>query len=208
MLRIFFMRHAETDWNRERRIMGSNPIEINEAGKQQADQSSQGLHPFCFSTIYTSPILRALQTAKVLHQKQNAPLVEDQRLEEIGYGDWVGMTFEEVRKLPGYVPYFRRLQTPVAPKGETLFQVRDRAMAFIHQMKTRHQEEDILVVSHADWIKCVLMELLEIPFANIWKMRIDHCSISLMESEKRGDRIICINQRSDLERLLQPRQAF
>ena len=208
MLRILFVRHGETDWNRDRRIMGSQEIGINETGRRQALALKNELAQVPLDQVYSSPILRARDTAEIITEERDLQPLFDKRLVEIDYGDWVGRTFKEIREMPDYVPYFKRLDTPVAPKGETLFQVRDRALDFLEHVKKLHSDQTILVVSHADWIKCLLMQILEIPFVNIWKFRIDNVSVSLYEHDEMGERIICMNQRGDLDRLFVARFAF
>jgi broad specificity phosphatase PhoE len=208
MLRILLVRHGETDWNRDRRIMGQQEVGLNETGKIQVFELHGEVHSTPVQAIYVSPILRTVQTAEILNKDRNLPLQPDRRLIEIDYGEWVGKTFEEVRNIDGYVPYFKRLETPVAPGGETLFQVRDRALGFLEDLKKQYSKENILVVSHADWIKCLLMAVLEIPFSNIWKFRIDNASVSLLECHQQGDRVLSLNQRGDLGRLFISKLGF
>ena len=208
MIRVLFVRHGETDWNRSRRIMGRQEIGLNETGRFQSLALKQALKGFPVDALYTSPILRARETADILSEERPVRPVDDERLVEVDYGDWVGKTFAEVRETPGYVPYFKRLDSPVAPGGETLYQVRDRMLDFLRDLKERHADQTVLVASHADTIKCLLMAVLEIPFANIWRFRIDNVSVSLFESDASEDRIICVNQRGDLDRLFVTRFAF
>lgn len=208
MLRILLIRHGETDWNRDRRIMGREEIPLNETGRRQAHYMKESLGSAPLDAIFTSPVMRAQETAQILAEGRDLEPREDERLVEVDYGEWVGMTFVAVRKLPGYVPYYLRLEESVAPGGESLYQVRDRGMSFLEELNQKNSNQTIAVVSHADWIKCVLMHLLDIPFKNIWKFRIDNASVSLLEMEEKGNRIICINQRGDIERLFITRFSF
>lgn len=209
MLRLLLIRHGETDWNRDRRIMGRQEIGLNETGRQQALATQTALSRFSLDAMFSSPICRTRETAQILNEGRKLEIHYDERLVEIDYGAWIGKTFEEVRAMPGYVPYFERLETPVAPEGETLFQVRDRAMSFIRELREARDEQSVAIVSHADTIKCVLMNFLGIPFQNIWKFRIDNVSVSLLELDAQGrDRVICVNQRGDLDRLFVSKFAF
>ena len=209
MLKLLLVRHGETDWNRDRRIMGRQEIGLNETGRLQATAMKESLASYAVDALYSSPVCRARETAQILGEDRGLAPRFDDRLVEIHYGDWVGRTFEEVRAMPDYTPYFTRLETPVAPGGETLFQVRDRAMDFIREIRQNHPDQTVVAVSHADWIKCVVMEFLRIPFENIWKFRIDNVSVSLIECDPLGwDRVVCVNQRGDLERLFVTRFAF
>ena len=209
MVKLLLIRHGETDWNRDRRIMGRQEIGLNETGRLQALSLKESLAQFSVDAVYSSPVCRARETAQILVEDRDLAPQYDERLVEIHYGDWVGKTFDEVRSLPDYTPYFTRLQTPVAPNGETLFQVRDRALDFVRTIREAHPDQTVLAVSHADWIKCVVMEFLSIPFENIWKFRIDNVSTSLIECDPGGwDRVVCVNQRGDLDRLFVTRFAF
>lgn len=188
--------------------MGREEIGLNASGREQSRVLAESLQPYSLNAIVSSPILRARETAAIIAEPRQLEVQFDERLWEIDYGDWVGKTFEEIRAMPGYVPYFRRLATPVAPGGETLDQVRQRVVDFINSKKSSKRDEAIAVVSHADTIKCMLMNILNIPFENIWKFRIDNVSVSLLEIDKQGERVICINQRGDLGRLFQTRFSF
>jgi len=209
MLKLLLVRHGETDWNRDRRIMGRQEIGLNETGRQQALALKEALARFPVDAVYSSSVCRARETAQILVEDRGLTPRYDERLVEIHYGEWVGRTFEEVRALPDYTPYFTRLETPVAPGGETLYQVRDRALDFIAQLRREHPDQTVVAVSHADWIKCAVMEFLKIPYENIWKFRIDNVSVSLIECDPLGwDRVVCVNQRGDLDRLFVTRFAF
>lgn len=209
MLKLLLVRHGETDWNRDRRIMGRQEIGLNETGRLQALALKEALGSFPVDAVYSSSVCRARETAQILVEDRGLTPRYDERLVEIHYGEWVGRTFEEVRALPDYTPYFTRLETPVAPGGETLYQVRDRALDFIAQLRREHPDQTVVAVSHADWIKCAVMEFLKIPYENIWKFRIDNVSVSLIECDPLGwDRVVCVNQRGDLDRLFVTRFAF
>src|SRR5215813_4041423 len=100
MLRLFLVRHGETDWNRERRIVGRQEISLNEIGRKQAQTLKEAMAGFPFDAIYSSPVCRARETAKILGEDRGLEPILDERMVEIHYGDWVGMTFEQVRALP------------------------------------------------------------------------------------------------------------
>lgn len=208
MGKILLIRHGETDWNKERRIMGREPIGLNGTGRKQSKDLQEALSDIAVEAVYSSPVKRALETAEILCQGRTLAPVADDRLMEVHYGQWVGKTFMEVRAMPGYIPYMQRLETPVAPEGETLYQVRDRAMEFLNHVSELHRVGNVLIVSHADWIKCVLMEILRIPFENIWSFRVDNVSIGLLEMEERGFRVLTFNHGVDLDHLFVPRVSF
>jgi probable phosphoglycerate mutase len=208
MLRVLLVRHGETEWNRERRIMGREDIGLNENGREHSRQTREALKNAPIDAVYCSPIARARETAEILCEGRGLEPLYDARLEEVDYGDWAGMTFVEARSTPGYIPYFDRLDTPVAPQGETLYEVRDRGLDFLNGLRADNDEGTILVVSHAEWIKCIVMHTLDIPFNYIWRIRIDNGSITVLELDPAGDRVACLNQRDDFDRIFVRRLSF
>src|SRR5215468_3547390 len=129
-LRLVLMRHAETDWNRERRYQGWQDTPLSEAGRTQAEAAGRRLADQRLTAVWSSPLRRARETATAVA----APHGLDVRLEhgfgEMGFGQWEGLTVDEVRaKFPG--PHRAWLETPheVAPPGaETLAEVRVRVL--------------------------------------------------------------------------------
>ena len=101
MQRILWIRHGETEWNRERRIMGREEIGLNDAGREQSRSLATALQPYALDAIISSPILRARETAAIIAEPHQLEVQCDERLWEIDYGDWVGKTFDEIRAKPG-----------------------------------------------------------------------------------------------------------
>jgi len=208
MLKLCLLRHGETDWNRDRRIMGREEVPLNAEGLAQARRFRSQLEECPFDQVFSSPILRARQTADVVVEGFPLEVQLDGRLDEVGYGDWVVKTIKEVREQAGYIPYYRRIETPVAPGGESLLQVRDRALEFLRDCAAQYPDQNILAVTHADWIKCLILEILGLPMENIWKIRIDNGSVSQIECDEKHRILVCLNQRNDLARLFAVRPWF
>lgn len=89
-MRIAFLRHGPTDWNEEGRIQGRIDMPLSEAGRVKM---AALLPPAGFAIAYTSPLGRARETAKLLGY---ANAIVDERLAEHNWGDWEGMTREEI----------------------------------------------------------------------------------------------------------------
>src|SRR5262245_13858292 len=102
MLEILLIRHGQTDWNQERRIMGSQPVGLNAAGREQIVLLSERLRNVPFARLYASPLRRALETAEILNQGRGLTIEQDPALQEIEYGEWTGKTFQEVRSSAGF----------------------------------------------------------------------------------------------------------
>ena len=84
-------RHTTTDWNIEGRIQGQTDTELNEVGKKEALALAEKLLPLSISKIVSSDLKRAFQTAQIINQKLNVPLILDRRLRECSFGSLEGL---------------------------------------------------------------------------------------------------------------------
>lgn len=206
MLEILLIRHGQTDWNVEKRIMGDQPIALNKTGLSQAQSLADYLKTHTLDKIYTSPHLRALQTAQKIAQDRNLDLIEEHSLREIEHGEWVGKTFAEIRALPSYVPYYTEPHRSMGSTGESLEEVRKRGVAFIEKLRRENIKGRYALVSHADWIKCVLLHYMKMPLTQLSQFRIDNASISCLHFEAKHERVICVNHGVEAERLFGPKE--
>jgi broad specificity phosphatase PhoE len=147
---LFLIRHGETDWNVEGRYQGQANPPLNERGLLQANELGEKLASVNLNLLYTSPLLRSEQTAKVISRKLAIPLYEDERLMEINQGEWQTRLRSEIEAL--YPDLFRRWEiepwevTP--PGGESLKQVQQRVLAAIDDLLQNHTGKRIGIVSH------------------------------------------------------------
>ena len=159
---IVLLRHGQTDYNAERRFQGQADIPLNALGVQQAERAREALSRFEFDAIYSSPLKRALETARLV--RPEAEILTDDRLMEINVGTHSGRTWAEVlEEMPDY-DYneaqgidFRRSET-----GETMAEVVERGMAAFTEIGERHEDQTVLIVSHGFLLRHVLHELLGI----------------------------------------------
>ena len=96
---FYFIRHGETDWNRRNIIMGSKDIPLNELGFKQAHEASRILKNENFEVIVSSPRIRAQQTAEIIAKKTNKPIVFEEGLTEIVWGEAEGTTFDPTKSI-------------------------------------------------------------------------------------------------------------
>ena len=96
-MKLYLIRHGETDWNKEFKIQGSSDIELNEYGRELAFITREGLRHIPFDIAYTSPLKRAKETAEIILGGRNIPLYEDKRVQEACFGSFEGATLKELR---------------------------------------------------------------------------------------------------------------
>ncbi|HEV2171112.1 MAG TPA: histidine phosphatase family protein, partial [Candidatus Binatus sp.] len=100
------MRHGETAWNREGRVMGRNPIELDGDGRAQVTASIPFARLIGPELIITSPLPRARQSAEIIADGiGGVPIAEDPQLSEVRYGRWEGMVYDDLVEDADYINY-------------------------------------------------------------------------------------------------------
>ena len=205
MLEILLIRHGQTDWNRERRVMGDHPIGLNAEGRQQVENLSKLLSNVSFDALYCSPLMRTRESAEILNMERKLPIREEADLREIEYGEWVGKTFQEIRESDGFESYYRFPERPVGITGESLVAVCQRAAGLLEKLRSEWKEGRIACVTHADWVKCAILHTLKMPMNHLYQFRIDNASVSLLSYENSMERVVSVNNTSAFESLFLPR---
>jgi broad specificity phosphatase PhoE len=198
---ILICRHGETLWNRERRIMGSLDIPLSDEGRSQCELLGRVLGGFGITRIVSSPLARAEQTAQILAGHLGVELSFDSDLEEVRFGRWQGLTYEEIRDDPDYGHFAVDPIRRPTPGGETVIEVQARGLAAIDRARPG---ERTLFVSHGDIIRAALCHFLAVPLDQFRRLRIDNCGVSALVQE--GDRVEVkfLNMLPDPERVLEP----
>jgi broad specificity phosphatase PhoE len=179
---IVFVRHGETDWNREKRLQGSTGAPINDAGRDQAKGLARLLWEVPLQAVYSSELPRALETASYVAGPHSLHVHTDPRLNEIHHGDWEGM-FEA--DLPDPERYRRWREDPSSvdlPGIEPLQSVHDRAVAAMKEIVGRHAEGDglIAVVSHQIVLALLKCYVLDRPWSQIRKHALSVASYEVL----------------------------
>lgn len=168
---IVFVRHGETDWNRERRVQGSEGPALNDAGRDQAKGLARLLWEVPLAVVYSSELTRAKETAAYVAGPHSVSIHLDPRLNEIHHGAWEGLSEEE---LPDLALYRRWREDPTCctlPGAEPLEAVHARAVAAMKEIVARHAESEglIAVVSHQVVLALLKCYVLDKPWSQIRK---------------------------------------
>ena len=174
---ILLMRHGETSWNREGRVMGQNPVELDAAGCAQVEAAIPTARQIRPEFIVSSPLMRARQSAEIIAKGVGRIEVsEDPDLSEVRYGRWEGMVFDELIDDPDYIRYRERPIETATPGGETIAQVQSRGVAAVMRALAANPDRRILFVSHGDIIKTVLCHFMRVPLENFRSVRVDNAA--------------------------------
>lgn len=176
-LAVVLVRHGRTQWNAERRFLGRTDIPLDAVGQAQA--YALALSMPAFTHVYSSPLSRALETARALHPEP----VAIHGLEELSQGHLEGLHREEaVARHPEF--FAQWLQDPVAarvPGGETLQEVADRALRALQGVVRRHKGGEVIaVVTHQMVIATLLCGISDTPLS-LWRTRaVDNASLTIL----------------------------
>ena len=142
MITIYFVRHGQTDWNKEKRLMGLADIEMNEAGREEARQTRDALRILSFTAIIASPLKRAVETSEIIIEGQpNTPLVIANELRERDFGAYEGKVNDG--QYFGLWDY----ENVDSRGGETPKQLCNRIFPFLNKIQDAY-EGDVLLVGH------------------------------------------------------------
>jgi phosphoserine phosphatase len=173
------MRHGETAWNREGRVMGRKPIELDADGRAQVQASVPFARLLQPELIITSPLARARQSAEIIAAGVgDVPVAEDPQLSEVKYGRWEGMVYDDLLEDADYLNYRDHPLDAPTPGGETIAQVQSRGVEAVRRAISDNSGRRILFVSHGDIIRTVLCHFMRLELAHFRRIRVDNAAFS------------------------------
>ena len=183
-MEIYLVRHGETDWNEQGRLQGREDIPLNASGRNQAIACGVALSEAGFTAIYSSPLSRAMETAKELAIYHPCQVIPDPALTERDYGKLSGKTKEqreawEARGLPTGMEPWRALA--------------GRAMAALDRYAAEYEGDGrVAIVSHGAWINAVLAVASKHEIGS-GKTQLKNTCISVLRREEKEWEILCYN---------------
>jgi len=201
MTTIILVRHGENDWVKKHRLAGwIEGVHLNENGRSQAKDAAKRLSKLPIKHIYSSPVIRCVETAEYLAKSQQLKIIELAAVGEVRYGDWEGKKIKKLASKPEWhtVQYYpSRFQFP---KGETLREVQFRAVQALEKLSIKHQDNIIAVFSHADLIKLVLAHYLGVHIDLFQRIIISPASVSVLTLMENGVvRVVRVNDTGQLQ---------
>ena len=183
MTRLLLARHGETEWNLTYRFQGGSDIPLNETGLVQAAALAQRLSTEKIDAIYSSDLQRAQQTAAAIQAYHSVPVQTDSRLREAYFGDWEGLTWEQIRQQsPDLMQAWLADQVNVAPpNGESLATVMARVAACVEELRPKQPEGTVLLVAHGGTFQVLMCHLLGLVTIARWQFRFYNASFSELQ---------------------------
>jgi alpha-ribazole phosphatase len=161
-MNLYMVRHGQTAASRENRFSGTSDPPLTAVGEAMAEAFARAYASLTWDAIYTSPMLRARQTAEPLSRLTGVPATVEDGLKEIAYGEWEGLKQEDVkRRWPEAFAYWADdVASRGTPGGETAFNVAGRAMRVVDGIRFRYRQGNVLIVSHKATLRVITCALL------------------------------------------------
>jgi broad specificity phosphatase PhoE len=170
-------------------------VVLSERGRAEATGAAQRLAGAGIAAIYASPLERAQETAGIVSQHLALPVTVLDDLSELDFGEWTGLTFDEVRKDPRWPEWASHRSLSCIPGGETMRAVQRRVVEALMEMRAAHPDDSVVVVSHGDVIRAALVFALGMPLDFYGRIEVATASLSTMRIDAGGIRVIAINER-------------
>ena len=179
MTQIILVRHGETEWNVKEVFRGRVDIELNETGLKQAQLLAKYLSDIKIDAIYSSPLKRALTTAEIMASYHKLKVEIVPGLIDFDYGEWQGLPHQEVRDKYSrlYAQWINHPDRLRMPAGESLDEVRKRAMSVVDRVIAKY-EGSVVLVSHRVVNKVLICALLGLDNSHFWNIKQDTCGIT------------------------------
>ena len=185
-MKIYFIRHGETIWNKEKKIQGQSDIPLNEYGKELAYITAEAIKEIPFDIVYSSPLIRAKETAEILVENRNLDIHVDSRLTEMSFGEGEGESLPEIHSHPE-MKLYNFIHNPgeyIPPTGgETFEELYERCKSFIEDviLSAETQYDSILIVGHGALIRGMIHYINNRPSKDFWIVTHKNCSVTIAE---------------------------
>jgi len=196
-MKLYMIRHGETNWNKARKVQGRSDIPLNDYGRYLAEETAKGLQDVRLDVAYTSPLIRAKETAEIMLRGREIPLIEDKRLEELGFGSYEGMHCGRDYDSPEAQAFDKFFTDPANYKpsgGESLEDLLFRTADFLQEIYELYdgQDKTILITTHGAALNAMLNSIRGIDdVARFWSGRVHpNCAVTIIDVENKVPEIL------------------
>ena len=185
-MKIYFIRHGETIWNKEKKIQGQSDIPLNEYGRELAHITADALKDIPFDIVYSSPLIRAKETAEILTKNRNLEIHEDSRLVEMSFGEGEGESLPEIHahpemKLHNFIHNPGNYIPPAG--GETFEELYTRCKSFIEEiiLPAEKKYDTMLLIGHGALIRGMIHCINNRPSKDFWIVTHKNCAVTICD---------------------------
>lgn len=192
MMKLYLIRHGETDWNKEGKLQGRTDIPLNEDGRAVAELTRDAMKNIEFQVAFTSPLIRARETAEIILKDRDIPIVNEERIIEVGFGEYEGSPKSEWDENMKKFFFHTECYVP-SGDGETPEAVLVREKAFLEELfhNPQYQDSTILISTHGAALSGLLTIIKGNPISEYWAGGLHkNCGVSIVEVENGEAKIV------------------
>lgn len=182
MTSIYLVRHGQTAWNKSEVFRGRADVPLNERGMREAELAAEYFRGIKVDAVYASPISRAMQTAEKIAGVCGVRVLSLPGITDMSFGDWEGRAIREVES--GFPDLFRVWREEPhllrIPGGESLEEVRTRAVAALEEVIGKHEDGTVVMVSHRVITKVLICAVLGLGNSHFWQIDQDAAAVNLI----------------------------
>ncbi len=187
LLRIFLLRHGETEANKAGRYQGSTDYPLSDTGRAQAKEVAGDLSQVNFAKIFTTPLSRAQETTKIVAPGKAFAIIPE--FTERHFGDWENMTYTDIKTKYGevYRSWLKNPRETVIPGALTFAEHNERIIKGLSAVEKEHQpinEENFLIVAHGGTNRMIMLHYFNLDTSNFWRIKQDNCCVNIIEVDK------------------------
>jgi phosphoserine phosphatase len=207
MTSIYLVRHGQTAWNKEEIFRGRTDVPLDETGLRQAELAGKYFKGMEIHSIYSSPLSRALETAQKIARFHNIKVQPLQGILDMSFGKWEGQSHLDIQKNDREI-YRQWREEPhlvSLPSGESLDDVRVRAMAALEEVIRNHPGKTLILVSHRVVNKVLICGILGLDNSHFWQITQDTTAINLIRYKEGKYILTLMNETCHLKALKEKR---
>jgi len=175
-------------------------VGMTERGRAEIASQAERLAGEKIAAIYASPLQRTRESAEIVAARLGLPIGFRDDLLELDFGEWTGATFDSIRADPRWQAWSTQRSLAAIPGGESMRAVQQRVVAALLELNERHLHESVVLVSHGDVIRAVLLFALGMPLDLYNRIEIGQGSISTISIGASGIRVTTLGERPRLPR--------
>lgn len=191
------MRHGQAENNVNKILVGRHvEAHLTEFGKRQVADTAMYLKEIPITRILVSPVIRTIETAKIVCEILGSSYEIDERLYEIELGKLVGMNYEEIVQKYGnlFLKFYSGNDPTLLSYGvESFTSVKNRINNLLEELGHKCEDENILLITHLDPIKAAISTLLDLNPKSLYRWHIRNASLTILRQESQIYSLSAVN---------------
>ena len=193
MTTIYLVRHAVTSHTGHKLTGWMEGVHLTEEGRAQAEATAEQLAGVPLKAVYSSPIDRTIETARLVAVRHGLEVEINRDIGEVQYGKWTNRSLKTLARTKLWATIQRWPSAVRFPEGETLREVQTRAVDGIERLRAEHPRDAICCVSHADTIKLIVAHYVGVHIDLFQRIFIGPASVSALNISDYGPQLLSLN---------------